>query len=170
MRKEFIGGNEALVIARDSLGRPQLFRQGETDLDLEEALPFRDYPGIPAPRDKVKDATILNVLKSKGNGELPRRGQILDYEQSAALFNVVNQHFANEMPLMNTERWLARYVQDNDLTYTDHDGRRYKMKDGWRYPVSSTPHRSQNIELDENEEDSDEEDLEKIYLVEGELT
>ena len=152
MAKELhrVGGNEDLIVAHDGNGRPQLFRNGE--LDMMDELPFRDYPGIPLPPDPIRDKTILENLRMVGDGRLPKKHQVLNYPQSRALFEGAHQYFANEMPLMNTERWLAAYVQNNDLTYTDHDGRRYKMKNGKRYPVSAAK------PIEEPEEDFSEED------------
>lgn len=151
MAKEFISGNDALVVARDAMGRPQLFRQGEADevdgLDLDEAMPFRDYPGVPAVKDPLRDSSIVRNLRDAG--QLLQKGQTLDYEQSKTLYETAKRYHDNDSPLMNTERWLARFVEDNDLTYTDHDGRRYKMKGGKRYPVSAAPREE---EFDDDEE------------------
>ena len=149
--KEIMSGNEALVIARDGLGRPQLFRQGESDLDLDEAMPFRDYPGVPFPKDATKDNAILNNLRRKTGGKVPTKDQVLDYDQSRRLFESADDHFNQEHPLMNTERWLAGYIERNNITYTDHDGRRYKMKNGQRYPVSAAP-QNDNEESKEDDE------------------
>lgn len=166
MAKEYIGGNDALVVARDAMGRPQLFREGEEELDLDEALPFRDYPGVPAARDDIADRAILERLRRMGNGRLPKKGAVLDYGQSAALFQVANRYHTEDSPLMRTERWLARFVEDNDITYTDHDGRRYKMRNGLRYPVSGRPSRPPVEIVDEDDFDaSDEDDEDALLLV-----
>lgn len=143
-RKEIhMGGNDHLVVARDGLGRPQLFRHDENELgddldaslDLDEQMPFRDYPGIPSPVDRIRDGAIVARLKEAGNGRLPKKGAILNYNQSKALFEETYDHMAAESPLMNAERWLAGFVERNGITYTDHDGRKYRMKNGLRYPV-----------------------------------
>ncbi len=137
-------------------------------LDLGEAMPFRDYPGMPAPRDKLRDGAIVQRLREQGNGLLPKKGQTLDYSQSKALFDTANNYFEQDHPLMNTERWLAGFVEHNDLTYTDHDGRRYKMKNGLRYPVSAAT----RIPPEEEVDDLEEEDIvhenfkdDSLYLV-----
>lgn len=165
MAKEYIGGNDALVVARDAFGRPQLFRQGETELDLDEALPFRDYPGVPAARDDIADRAILERLREVGNGSLPQKSTVLDYAQSKALFETANRYHNEDSNLMRTERWLARFVEDNDLTYTDHDGRRYKMRKGLRYPVSGKPSRWSPDLSPQDEEDDDEEADDVLLLV-----
>jgi len=96
-------------------------------------LPYVDTPGTPLPRDDVRDGMILRALTM--NGIPTRQGANLDYAQSEALYHTVRDYFDHVQPLMQTERWMAEFVEKNGMTYIDHDGRRYRMQGGVRKQV-----------------------------------
>lgn len=115
-----------------------------------QTLPYVEIPGRPLPPDGLRDRIILDKIKAVG-GEPIRPGQKLDLAQSEALYRNVREYFDHTEPLMKTERWMADFVERNGLTYTDHDGKTYVMKDGIRVPASRT-----EIVLPEDEEDAEE--------------
>jgi len=121
-------------------------------------LPFVDVPGTPLPRDSTRDNMLLRKLKDAG---IPmQKGSKLDYDQSKALYHNVRSYFDDTDPLMNTERWMAKFVEDRGMTYTDHDGRRYDMKGGVRKLIPGSTYDDE----DESDEDEDEEN-EEIKII-----
>jgi hypothetical protein len=113
-------------------------------------LPYVDFPGKPLIPDKLRDQIILDRIKSVGNGQKIKPGDKLDLAQSGALYKTVRAYFDRTEPLMKTERWMADFVERNDLTYTDHDGKVYVMRGGIRVPAG-------HIDLEADEEESDDE-------------
>lgn len=93
-------------------------------------LPFVDVPGRPLPKDGARDEMLVRKLAQAG---VPlSKGHNLDYDQSKALYENVRSYFDETDPLMNTERWMANFVEDRGMTYTDHDGQQYAMRGGVR--------------------------------------
>jgi hypothetical protein len=123
-------------------------------------LPYVDFPGKPLIPDKLRDQIILDRIKSVGNGQKIKPGDNLDLPQSEALYKTVRGYFDRTEPLMKTERWMADFVERNDLTYTDHDGKVYVMRGGIRVPAGHV-----DLETDDEEPDEEwitDEDLENI--------
>jgi hypothetical protein len=118
-----------------------------------ENLPYVDFPGKPLVSDKLRDRIILDRIKSVGNGSRIKPGDDLNLAQSGALYKTVREYFDRTEPLMKTERWMADFVERNDLTYTDHDGKVYVMRGGIRVPAS-------HIELEINEEEDEDDENE----------
>jgi hypothetical protein len=117
-----------------------------------ESLPYVDYPGKPLVSDDLRDQIILDRLKKVGNGSI-KPGQELDLTQSGALYKTVREYFDHTEPLMQTERWMADFVERNDLSYTDHDGKKYVMRDGIRIPLSSSANRVEIVDDDDDDEE-----------------
>jgi hypothetical protein len=115
-------------------------------------LPFVDVPGTPLPRDSARDRMLLRKLTDAG---VPtKKGTKLNYEQSKALYENVRSYFDDTDPLMNTERWMGKFVEDHGMAYTDHDGQHYVMKNGVRKLLDED---DDDFDEDEDEADDDEE-------------
>ncbi len=115
-------------------------------------LPFVDVPGDRLPDDATRDRMIMNRLSEE---DVPlRKGAKLNYAQSKALYEIVRDYFDDVDPLMNTERWMASFVEDRGMSYTDHDGSHYVMKGGVRKLVDAPQH-AQLDDLDDEDDDTD---------------
>jgi hypothetical protein len=124
-------------------------------------LPFVDVPGTRLPKDGSRDEMLLRKLADAG---VPlRKGAKLDYDQSKALYENVRSYFDDTDPLMNTERWMASFVEDRGMTYTDHDGHSYVMKGGVRKLASSFDN-DEDEPADEDEAGDEDED-EEVRIV-----
>jgi hypothetical protein len=130
--------------------RRKRFEIGDEGDIFPDNLPYVDVPGKPLVPDRLRDQIILDRIKVVGNGSKIKPGDSLGLKQSGALYKTIREYFDHTEPLMKTERWMAEFVERNDLTYTDHDGRTYVMKDGIRVPAGSV-----EIEDEEEEEEDD---------------
>jgi hypothetical protein len=119
-------------------------------------LPFVHFPGTwdaPGPKRDATDKALMSRIRRAGRGAIPRKGDRFDFRQAKGLFDIVDGYF-RERPdyhLMDTERWMARYVESMGITYTDHDGKVYNMKGKIRVPVQTSlgaaPPRDPSIEI-----------------------
>lgn len=115
-----------------------------------KGLPFVDVPGDKLPFDRSRDKMLLRAIQL--NGIPTKSGVHLNYDESEALYHTVRDYFDNVDPLMNTERWMAEFVEKNGMTYTDHDGRTYLMDNGVRHSTFLAH------QPDEEDDEDDEED------------
>jgi hypothetical protein len=120
-------------------------------------LPFVDVPGTRMPKDGSRDKMLMRKLADAG---VPlRKGTKLDYDQSKALYENVRSYFDDTDPLMNTERWMASFVEDRGMTYTDHDGRHYLMKDCKRKLIDEDGDEDEFFDRGDAEDDEEGEEV-----------
>jgi hypothetical protein len=96
-------------------------------------LPFVQVPGNHLPKDRVRDEEILAALVRAGVPTRP--GSYLPMESTGALYDVVRAYFDDVSPLMQTERWMAEFLERNRMTYVDHDGTTYRIDGRMRRAV-----------------------------------
>lgn len=124
------------------------------------ALPFVDVPGKPLPKDGMRDKMIVEALKNAG---VPTgKGAHLDQEQAGKLYATVRRYFDETDPLMNTERWMAGFVEGRGITYSDHDGTQYRMKGGVRKPLHPV---AQKVEEDDDDDVADLDDFVSVKII-----